>query len=77
MQQILQKICFRNVSGSFSNKDIGTTLCFFAYKAKFCYCHATALILNFHINLKTHPEIRNCMSSLGVANVILVCQIGV
>lgn len=52
MQQILQKICLRNVSVSFSNKDIGTVLCFFAFEVKFCCCHAAALILNFHNCLK-------------------------
>lgn len=77
MQQILQKICFSYVSGSFSNKGIGTALCFFAHKAKFFYCHATAFILNFHISLKTHSEIRTCVSSLGVVDVIFVCQIWV
>lgn len=77
MQPILQKICFSNISGSSSNKDIGTALCFFAHKAKFFYCHATAFILNFYIGLKTHSEIKTRVSSLGVVNVILVCQVWV
>lgn len=77
MQLILQKICFSNVSGSFSNKDIGTALCFLAHKAKFFYCHVIALILNFYIGLKTHSEIRTCVSSLGIVNVIFVCQVWV
>lgn len=57
MQQILQKICFRNVSGSFLNKDIGTVLCFLAFELKFPYRHAAAFIFTFHHGLKpTQPS---------------------
>lgn len=53
MQQILQKICFRNVLGSFSNKDIGTILCFLN-----SLNHAAA----FYIVLKpTQLEVVNMM----------------